>query len=147
VLEELSGAGVFEKDADSAADRRRIQRLRDIGMRGSYQAEFEPTRRGVPFVAELAVLFKDAGAARAGLAELLKGDEDELEPAKRIDAAGLGEESYGLNGKFDRKYPTASFGLRSANVVQIVRTSGEDEAQTVRQGRERARALETRAQR
>lgn len=93
----------------------------------------------MPFVAELAVLFKDAPAARAGLAELLKGDKAELEPAKRISAAGLGEESYGLNGKFGRQYPTASFGLRTANVVQIVRTSGEDEALTLKQGRERAR--------
>lgn len=147
VLAELTGPGTFAKDADSAEDRRRNQRLRDIGMRGDYQIEFEPTKRGVPFVAELAVLFKDAGAARAGLAEILKGDRAELDPAKRISAAGLGEESYGLNGKFERKYPTASFGLRTGNVVQIVRTAGEDEAQSLKQGRERARRLEARAQR
>ena len=145
VLAELTGAGVFEKDADSAGDRRRKRRLRDIGMRGSYQIEFEPTRRGVPFVAELAVLFKDADAARAGLAELQKGDSAELMPAKPIGGAGLGDESYGLNGKFERKYPTASFGLRTANVVQIVRASSEDEALSVTEARRRARRLEARA--
>lgn len=147
VLAELTGAGVFEKDADSAADRRRQRRLRDIGMRGSYQIEFEPTRRGVPFVAELAVLFTDARAARAGFAELQKGDSAELVPAKRIGAAGLGDQSYGLNGRFERKYPTASFGLRTANVVQIVRASSEDEALSVKEARRRARRLEARARR
>jgi hypothetical protein len=116
-------------------------------MLGDYQIEFEPTKRGVPFVAEVAVLFKDARAARAGLAEILKEDRAELDPVKRIGAEGLGDQSYGLNGKFERQYPTASFGLRTGNAIQIVRVAGEDEAQSLKDGRERARQLEARAQR
>ena len=142
-----AGPGVLEKEVDSPDDRRRLRRLRTIGMRANYGVEFEPNSENAPFVAAMAIAFEDPSAARAGLDHLLKGELGELAPAKKIDAAGLGESSYGVNGKFEGEFPTASFGLRTGNLVQVVRVSAQDEAATVKKGRALARRLETLAHR
>ena len=144
---DFAGPGVFEKEVDSPEDRKRLRRLQAIGMRANYSIEFEPNSENAPFVAAAAVAFKDSSAAQAGLDHLLKGDLEELAPARRIGAEGLGESSYGVNGKFERQFPTASFGLRTGNLVQVVRVSAQDEAASVKKGRALARRLEALAQR
>jgi hypothetical protein len=144
---DLAGPGFIEKEVDGDEGAGELRRLQRLGMKANYGIEFEPNARDAPFLGTVAILFESAPAADRGFDYLLQRQLSELAPANEIRAEGLGEASFGVDGKFEGEFPTAAFGVRTGNLMQVVTAfSPEGARASVRQARKLAVRVEALAQ-
>jgi hypothetical protein len=111
-----------------------IAQLKKHGFEADYGAQFRRTSRkqettaGPYFAESVALLFKDPDAAGGGLDLLKQLNSEYFKPAKEIERPQLGEESWGVSGKQQGRYPTYVYGWRIGDVVQLLTVSPPGQA-------------------
>jgi hypothetical protein len=112
---------------DEKTGRRQLRALRAEGLEDSYLIQFVPDggKGDDLFVESMAFLFTDAESAQRGLELIREQNADILPPANELSSAALGEDAWGVSGEYGAaKQATATFGVRTANVVQTSTYAG-----------------------
>jgi hypothetical protein len=130
-----SGPGAFSEDQREEAKEegeksglKLLDRLGELGLEAEYVSQFFATSRGaeLSFVESITFLFEDEGGAEEAVDVLREASAKNLKPADEIDAPELGEQTFGLQGKFDDLL-TYSFGWRVGDVIQILGVAPGDQ--------------------
>jgi hypothetical protein len=130
----VSGKNMLERESGTEEI---IARLRERGFEADYGAQFSRSSRkretsaGPYFTESIALLFKDPDAASSGLDLLKQLNSEYFKPAKEIERPELGQESWGVSGKQQGKYPTYIYGWRISDVVQLLNVSPGGPKQTL----------------
>jgi len=120
-----SGPAVLEKRGPEGL----IHELKKRGLVADYGAQFssKSAKGDFSFTDTIALLFKDSDAASGGLGFLKQLQFLFFKPATEIDAPDLGDESWGIRGKFRGKELTYAYGWRVGNLVQMITTRPTDQ--------------------
>jgi hypothetical protein len=131
---ELSGLGAFSVDQEEDAeegDRSGLEfldSLEAVGLEANYVSQFFATSRKseLGFVESIAFLFKDEAGAAEAIEIVAEGAARNISPADEIDPPPVGDQAFGLRGKFDG-FLTYSFGWRVGDVVQLFTVAPRDQ--------------------
>jgi hypothetical protein len=117
----VSGPAILEKEGRKQF----ISEIKKRGLVADYGAQFFPKSRraALGFAETIALLFEDSKTASDALNFLRQLQLLVFTPATEIDGPGLGEESWGVRGKFHGKELTYIYGWRRGNVVQLMTVS------------------------
>jgi hypothetical protein len=133
-----SGRDLLEREGGLE---RLLYQLREEGFVADHGIQFEPMRRDGPFVEALALVFTDEDAAGRGFDLLLRFHLNFYASAEETPTKGLGEDSWGVRGMFDRRFHSGIFALRTGNLIQVATVTGGP-ARQLNQAREVAVQLE-----
>jgi len=132
---ESSGLGAFsadqEEEAEEEGDRSGLEllkRLEEAGLEADYASQFFATRRDseLAFVESIAFLFEDEEGAAEAVETVAEGAARNTAPAHEIDPPPVGEQAFGIQGKFDR-FRTYTFGWRVGDVIQLFTVAPGDQ--------------------
>jgi len=118
VNKQLLGYGAL---SDTESGRKWLQELNQVGLEDSYLIQFIPDGGGGDdlFAESMAFLFADSESAQRGLDVIRKQNVAILPPADELSSTNLGEDAWGVSGEYgSEKQPTATFGVRTGDIVQ-----------------------------
>jgi hypothetical protein len=117
----VSGPAMLEKEGRKQF----ISEIKSRGLVADYGAQFFPKSHHahLGFAETIALLFKDPTTASDALDFLRQLQLLVFNPATEIEAPALGQESWGVRGKFRGRDLTYIYGWRRGNVVQMMTLS------------------------
>ncbi len=116
-------------------------------MEDNYDVQFVGATVSDPFVESIIYLYPDEESAERGLALALKQNRSVTTQVTPLEAEQLlGPGVWGIIGKFEGQQETATYGWRTANVVQMSVWGGGSPAENVEKALQNARTLQTQAQ-
>jgi hypothetical protein len=123
-----------------------VREQREIGMEQDYDVQFVGNTVSEPFVESIVYLYPDEASAAKGLELALKQNRDVTTPVEDLDASSLGDGAWGISGKFAGQQETATFGWRTANVVQMSVWGGDSPAVNAEKAERGAHMLQSQAE-
>ena len=149
-----SGAGAFSRDQKEEAEEegdesglRLLERLQGLGLEADHVSQFFATSRDskLSFVESITFLFRDEEGAEEAVDVVKKASAENIRPTKEIDAPELGEQAFGLRGKFDDRL-TYSLGWRVGDAIQVIGVAPGDQAAGPESTLQLAEQLEVKAE-
>ena len=150
---DLSGPGAFvadqEEEAEEEGDRsglKVVETLEGHGLEADHVSQFFAASRDaeVGFIESITFLFADEEGATEAIGDVSEAAARNVEPSTAIDAPDLGEQAYGIEGRFD-DFLTYTYGWRVGDVIQMVTVAPMDQKAGPESTLELAEQLEAKA--